>query len=1422
MAGKGNIGRISVTVMPDTSNFRSVLKQKMEAVERQYRARPVKILVEPVLDRKKVVRVRQQIEQAFKDKDLNVKPQINSVALANTKTRLDNLVRTRAARVAPHVNPIEMATARAVLESVVGKDIKLGVDLSRTSVARARAQLFRSNWTKAVDVAFVPGSLDGLERTFFRAFPDMRMWVWPQLDPGGVRELMTRLRTTVDRTRIRVTASWNRGAAARTTTRAATWARALRKRVPERLRIEPAIPAATWAKISTQVAALDAWTHVRSRKIINITMRGAKEAWAFYTRMGVRSFVRWNIQLEITEAARGLRRLASITSTTAKSVAALSAIAMGLVEVLALAGNITTAFRRMAPAVWPLVGIVASFAAGLGVAAVALKDAGEQLEELGPLMGGLQDDISAAFWTNARVPIIENTQRLVAELEDTLADLGGTMGDVFAHMADGLGNRTDEIRGFLENTRTGFAWLAPAMQRFIEGFLRMLEAGSEFFPRFALWMDDLSHRFTGWIDGIEREQGLYNWMNQGWEATKAFGNVLKNFFGLIKDVSELASDAGMSMEEYNDKLVAIRETLASPVMQAGVTGLMTGVREGFQSVSSAIGTVLGRLGMYGQQVGSIVRDVGGIFGEVIEGIGEALINPRVLGAIDTLVGGFGSLVGALMPAVQQMTYNFAPIISQVGDLLTAVAPQVETLGMFLADLAGVTFSNIADLASALLPTVLDVLNNIMPMLIEAADATLPLIIESMADILPILAPIVEELVNGLLDIIVELSPTLMQFSEQIIPPLLEAFGSLLPVIIDLIELALAPLMLVLDVLGPILGAAAEGLSTVLAPAAEGASGALDGLTAAFDWVREKVQAFKDWMNEGSAAAEGIKTALNFLKPVLGAVAGAVIVMSSGVAVFSGVMKLLAPVVKVVTTVFKVMSTVLGALGTVARVLLSGVKMLGGGLKALWIIMRANPLGAIITAITAVVAGLVWFFTQTEVGKRAWQAFVNFLKKVWEGLVRVAKEIWEDITNIFNAVVGGFKSLWSGAQSFFKGLWDGIVSAVNSGKDAIGRAWTAIKNGWDTAWNGIKSFFSGVWDGIVGAVNSGKEAIAGAWEAIKNGWDNVWGSIQSFFSGVWDGIVGAVEEGREAIAGAWQAIQVAWELAWSAMTEFFASTWETITEGFETALTFIQELWETVWTAVSEFVASAWTAIQEGVSAAITAVQDTVSSVLTSIQSKWESTWAAVRDWASSTWETIKTTISDAIGSVRDTISSIMDSVSSAWETGWNAIKTFATDTWDTITTFFSGKITSFVQPFKDMGEGIKNAFKEAFNAIARLWNNTVGQLSFSIPDWVPFGIGGKSWDAPKIPEFAEGGIVTQPTIGLIGEAGDHEAVIPLPRLQPMIDEAVSKSVRGHYSGAEQNTYNVHMNIDAKDLNDLRTLSKFVDMLKIKMRMNQGA
>ena len=76
------------------------------------------------------------------------------------------------------------------------------------------------------------------------------------------------------------------------------------------------------------------------------------------------------------------------------------------------------------------------------------------------------------------------------------------------------------------------------------------------------------------------------------------------------------------------------------------------------------------------------------------------------------------------------------------------------------------------------------------------------------------------------------------------------------------------------------------------------------------------------------------------------------------------------------------------------------------------------------------------------------------------------------------------------------------------------------------------------------------------------------------------------------------------------------------------------------------------------------------------------------------------------------------------------------------------------------------AFGAAMAAISALWNSTVGGFGFSLPGWLP-EIGGKEFRIPKMPKveipfLADGGIVTGPTLAMIGEAGS-EAVIPLDR-----------------------------------------------------------
>jgi hypothetical protein len=93
-----------------------------------------------------------------------------------------------------------------------------------------------------------------------------------------------------------------------------------------------------------------------------------------------------------------------------------------------------------------------------------------------------------------------------------------------------------------------------------------------------------------------------------------------------------------------------------------------------------------------------------------------------------------------------------------------------------------------------------------------------------------------------------------------------------------------------------------------------------------------------------------------------------------------------------------------------------------------------------------------------------------------------------------------------------------------------------------------------------------------------------------------------------------------------------------------------------------------------------------------------------------------------------------------------------------------------------------NIVKSVFNAIGSAWNNTFGKISFKIPN-IP-GLPGRGTEVsfPKIPALAEGGIVTGPTLALIGEAGP-EAVIPLDRAGGL---GGGNTIHVHVQGADPN------------------------------------
>ena len=128
---------------------------------------------------------------------------------------------------------------------------------------------------------------------------------------------------------------------------------------------------------------------------------------------------------------------------------------------------------------------------------------------------------------------------------------------------------------------------------------------------------------------------------------------------------------------------------------------------------------------------------------------------------------------------------------------------------------------------------------------------------------------------------------------------------------------------------------------------------------------------------------------------------------------------------------------------------------------------------------------------------------------------------------------------------------------------------------------------------------------------------------------------------------------------------------------------------------------------------------------------------------------------------------VWDGISGAISFAWNAIKT--------VFGWISDGVSGVISIFSTIGDKIGGAlggiadliskpFKAAFNFIADIWNNTIGKLHFTIPSWVPF-IGGKEFNVPDIPKFANGGIFHADGPGGAGYAMLHDGELVLNRKQ---------------------------------------------------------
>lgn len=232
------------------------------------------------------------------------------------------------------------------------------------------------------------------------------------------------------------------------------------------------------------------------------------------------------------------------------------------------------------------------------------------------------------------------------------------------------------------------------------------------------------------------------------------------------------------------------------------------------------------------------------------------------------------------------------------------------------------------------------------------------------------------------------------------------------------------------------------------------------------------------------------------------------------------------------------------------------------MKLLNLVMAMNPIGIIITAITALIATFILLWNNCE-------GFRDFWIKLWETLKSSAKKAWDFIKNLFSSAWEAIKSVWNGAGDFFSSIWEGIKSVfsgvISFYTTIFTNAWNAIKN----IWSAVVSFFSSIWEGIKNifsaVVNFFKNIFTNAWNGVKK----IWNGATSFFSKIWNGIKKIFETVvnfyKNIFSNAWNNVKKVWNGAVS----FFSSIWNGIKKIFGTVVNFYKNIFTNAWNAIKK-------------------------------------------------------------------------------------------------------------------------------------------------------------------------------------------------------------------------------------------------------------
>ena len=458
-------------------------------------------------------------------------------------------------------------------------------------------------------------------------------------------------------------------------------------------------------------------------------------------------------------------------------------------------------------------------------------------------------------------------------------------------------------------------------------------------------------------------------------------------------------------------------------------------------------------------------------------------------------------------------------------------------------------------------------------------------------------------------------------------------------------------------------------------------------------------------------------------------------------ILKGLLEILEPLTPVISAVvagigaFMVASKVVTAVTTIVSAFQSLGPILGiakAGFSALWAVLAANPVAAIIAAIVAIGVLLVALYNKCEWFRDAVNKVFDRIREPLEKLKEAFSEIIESIVNIFQDFIDIIVGIFTGdGERVGKAVRDMIENVINIFKNL----WKFRQALAEIAFNLILGLVEGIWE----CIKNLPKLLVGIGEFIIDFFKGLLGEEtvekikqigRDIIDGLCQGIMSAINAIKDAFKAIWDAIKQGIDNITSA--EWWSDLWDAITKPFIDAKDFIVQVFSDMCAGIKEWLDN----IKDAISEAWSNIKDTFSDIASSILE----IFGGLIEGLSEVWDGIKESFNDMVSAISEYVGDLAQTISEKWDNIKDVVSERvgiatknASEKWQDLTDELSGMLDDFIERNKERWERIKQDTEEkvgqAMDGVIDKYSNMKDEANKVLDEWMAYSE--KKWAEMK-------------------------------------------------------------------------------------------